>query len=106
MAQALHAAGIPVHSGTVPVERLWSSLQAFFPAASRRMSRPWWDLLAMLSYMRFNYRHFNHATLPTFVEGDALLGERIDTLVSLTRELQASAVGDDDVLRALEAALA
>lgn len=106
MAQALRMAGIPMQTGTVPVERLWSSLLAFFPEAGRRMSRPWWDLLAMLSYMRFNYRHFNHSTLPTFVEGDALLGERIDMLVSLTRELQKCSEGDDYVLRALEAALA
>ena len=70
------------------------------------MSRPWWDLLAMLSYMRFNYRHFSHATLPTFVEGDALLGERIDSLISFTRELHKCAEGDDDVLRALASALA
>ena len=59
----------------------------------------------MLSYLRFNYRHFNHSTLPTFVEGDALLGERIDMLVPLTRELQEVSEGGDYVLRALQAAL-
>ena len=106
MALALRQAGIPVHTGTVPVERLWSSLEAFCPQAGRRMSRPWWDLLAMLSYMRFNYRHFNHSTLPTFVEGDALLCERMDTLVALTRELQKCSEGDDYVLRSLQEALA
>ena len=106
MAQALRQAGIPVHSGTVPVERLWNSLKAFFPEAARQMSRPWWDLLANLSFMRFNYRHFNHSTLPTFAEGDALLGERIDMLVSLTRELQKCSEGDDYVFQALQTALA
>ena len=93
-----------MRGGTVPVERLWSSIKFFFPEASRRMPRPWWGLLAMLSYMRYNYRH--HASLPTFKDGDAILGERIDGLVSLTRELQACAEGDSGALRALEAALA
>ena len=105
MALALHAAGIPVHTGTVPVERLWSALKSFVPAESRRMTRPWWDLLAMLGYMRFNYRHFNHAVLPTFTDGDALLAERVESLVSLTRELQVDAEGDNFVLRALQRAL-
>ena len=105
MARALRAAGIPVHTGTVPVERLWNSLQDFFPRASRRMSLPWWTLLARLSYMRFNYRHFNHAVLPTFTDGDALLAERIENLIVLTREMQACAEGDDAVLQALRSAL-
>ena len=88
MAQALCLAAIPVCTCVVPVEGLLSSLEAFFPQASRRTSRPWWGLLAMLRYVRFSYRHFNHVTLPTFVAGDALLRERIDMIISLTRELQ------------------
>ena len=55
--------------------------------------------------MRFNYRHFNHAVLPAFTDGDALLAERIEKLIVLTRELQACSEGDDAVLRALNAAL-
>ena len=106
MAKALRAAGIPVHSGTVPVERLWSQLKDFFPKASRRITLPWWTLLARLSYLRFNYRHFNHAVLPTFTDGDALLAERIENLVALTREMQARADGDDSVMQSLRRALA
>ena len=105
MARALRVAGIPVHSGTVPVERLWSSLKDFFPKAARRISLPWWQLLAKLSYMRFNYRHFNHAVLPAFTDGDALLAERIENLIVLTREMQACAEGDDAVLKAPSTAL-
>ena len=105
MAKALRVAGIPVHSGTVPVERLWSSLKDFFPKASRRMSLQWWNLLARLSYMRFNYRHFNHSVLPTFTDGDALLAERIENLVALTREMEACADGDESVLQGLRRTL-
>ena len=79
--------------------------ERFFPRAARRLSLPWWQLLARLSYMRFNYRHFNHAVLPVFTDGDALLAERIENLIVLTRELQACSEGDDAVLRALNAAL-
>ena len=106
MARALRAAGIPVQTGTVPVERLWSALVSFIPDESRQMERAWWDLLAMVSYMRYNYRHFNHACLPTFTEGDALLAERIENLSTLTRELISCTEGDSEALRALEAALA
>ena len=55
--------------------------------------------------MRFNYRRFNHAVLPTFTDGDALLAERIENLIVLTRELQASAEGDNAVLNAVSTAL-
>ena len=105
MARALRAAGIPVHSGTVPVERLWNSLKDLFPRAGRRMTSRWWKLLIRLGYMRFNYRHFNHAVLPTFTDGDALLAERIENLVALTREMQACADGDDSMLQNLRRAL-
>ena len=106
VARGLRAAGVPVHTGTVPCERLWSQLKLYFPAAARNMKRPWWDLLAMLSFMRVNYRHFNHRTMPKFTEGDALLSERIDALVSLTRAFHASAEGDVASLTALEQPLA
>ena len=59
-------------------------------------------MLARLGYMRFNYRHFNHSTLPTFTDGDALLAERIENLVALTREMEASA---ESVLQGLRRTL-
>ena len=106
VARALHSAGIPVHSGTVPVERLWSQYKTAFPVAARRMTRPWFELLAMICYMRFNYLHFNHGSMPAFAEGDSLLVERIDSLVSLTRAYHSELDGDDDAARALQEAFA
>ena len=104
VARALRSAGIAVHSGTVPVERLWAQFKEAFPPEARRMKRPWWDLLATLCFLRFTYLHFNGETLPGFCEGDSLLAERIDGLVALTRVLHADAAGDGDALRALRAA--
>ena len=37
--------------------------------------------------MRYNYRHFNHAGLPSRCWGDALLGEKIDLLSTVGRSL-------------------
>ena len=64
---------------------------SFYPAAARRVSRDWWELLMKVCYMRFNRRHFNRATLPTWTAGDVLLAERMDALASITRAPIASA---------------
>ena len=55
--------------------------------------------------MRFNYRHFNHALLPTFTDGDALLAERVENLIALTREMLACDDGDKTVLEGLRSVL-
>ena len=55
---------------------------------------------------RYNYRHFNHEHLPTWAEGDALLAERLDSLVSLTRALQADDGDCEHVLQAVSEAFA
>jgi hypothetical protein len=93
VAAALRKAGISVQSGTVPVERLWSSLLDMVPSSTRLMSEEWWELLANLAYLRYNYRHFNHRKLPTWTEGDSLLGQRIETLAS---QIVALARWDED----------
>ena len=85
---ALHAAGVRVHSGTVPVERLWASMKDMFPRSSRGMSLAWFNVVAKLAYLRFNYRHFNHNNLPLWTEADSLLAERIENLVLLTKALR------------------
>ena len=105
-AQALHRAGIAVHTGTVPVERMWSFLLDVFPKAARTMSPGWFELLADLPYMRVNYRHFNYASLPGWTEGDSLLAERIDMMVSLTRALHAEDSASCPTLEAVTRAFA
>ena len=83
VARALILAVIAVHSGTVPVERLWSSSLAYFPEAARSMSLAWFELLAELEFLWYNYRHFNHSHLPTWTEGDALLASRVENMCDL-----------------------
>ena len=95
VASLLREAGVPMQSGTVPVERLWANYTDFFPEAATGLTREWWDLLNDLGYLRFNYRHFNHSDLPSFTRGDTLLAERIDDLVTLTRALRQAQMGDE-----------
>ena len=37
--------------------------------------------------MRYNYRHFNHAGLPSWCRNDTQLGEKIDLLSTVGRSL-------------------
>ncbi len=71
-ALALHAAGIHVHSGTIPVERLWSNIGKYFPKEATSISEEWWGFLSNLAYLRFNYRHFHKQGLPPWAREDAL----------------------------------
>ena len=82
-----------MHSGTLPCERLWANFSSLLPAEARLMSRPWWDLLNSLCYLRLNYAHFNRARHPTWCEGDPLLASNIDDLISMTQLLRKDALG-------------
>ena len=103
---ALRTAGVNVHTGTVPVERMWSFLLDVFPKASRTITHEWFELLADLAYMRINYRHFNHSSLPGWTEGDSLLAQRIDMMVALTRALHAQEGSAGPALAAIREAFA
>ena len=87
MALSLREAGIGVQNGTVSVERHWASVVDMFPSAGRCLFKAWFELLADLSYMRYNYRHFNHAGLPSWCRNDTLLGEKFDLLSTAGRSL-------------------
>ena len=88
VALGLRRAGIPVQSGTVPVERLWSSLVNMFPKSARVISLPWFTLLSNVAFMRFNFRHFHKALTADWTEGDSLLSERMENLAAATRAMQ------------------
>ena len=94
VAQAIRVAGLRMQSGTVSVERMWASLGDMFPASARNMTNEWWQLLAKLFFPRTNYRHFIRSCLPGWCEGDALLTERIDVLVAITRKLSQEGAED------------
>jgi hypothetical protein len=87
VALSLHRAGMPVHSGTIPVERLWASLKDMLPSAARFMTVEWFNTVAALAFLRYNYRHFHHRLLPSWTESDSLMAERIDNLGAAARLL-------------------
>ena len=69
-----------MQSGTVPVERLRASLKGMFPTEVRHMSLQWFNLLAKLTYFRYNYRHFHAKAMPSWTDMDSLLAERIEDM--------------------------
>ena len=87
VALALHAAGMPVHAGTIPVERLWASMKEMLPDAARLLSLEWFETLSKLAFMRYNYRHFHHRLLPSWAESDSLIAERLDNICQAARAL-------------------
>ena len=87
VALSLRDAHIPVQSGTVPVERFWAMFKSMLPAASRKISLRWYNILSMLCMLRFNYTLFNRGALPAWAQRDSLLAQRIETLAMLTTSL-------------------
>ena len=57
-------------------------MQEMLPPSARLMSRAWFDVLAGLGFLRYNYRHFHVRLLPTWTESDSLLAERVDNLAA------------------------
>ncbi|CAK0816375.1 unnamed protein product [Prorocentrum cordatum] len=92
-ARAIGAAGVPVQSGTVPVERLWECLKGMPPRGARTVSLRWFNVLSQLAFLRFNYRHYGTGCLPPWAVRDALLAQRLEAVVMLGVELE-----DDDGL--------
>ena len=91
VALLMHASSVAVHSGAVPVERMWSNLADFFPQSARIMGHQWFMLLSRLAFLRFNFRHFRSGKLPTWSERDALLAERLENVSDLMQRLSADA---------------
>ncbi|CAK0897917.1 unnamed protein product, partial [Prorocentrum cordatum] len=85
VALAARQAGIPVQSGTLPVERPWSCLEDRMPSAARGASLRWFRVLSMVMFLRYNYAHFNKDNLPTMADRDHLLGQRLATIAMLAR---------------------
>ena len=82
-ALAMISAGLDMHTGTVPVERLWPQVLNLFPSQSRSMSAEWFQLLANLAFLRVNFMHYNRSSMPTWCSGDAVLQQSFDGLLSL-----------------------
>ena len=78
VALAIRKAGVPVQTGTISVERMWSAFLEVLPAAGRRFTEDWFEILAMIFFLRYNYRHFSVGSLPKWCQRDYLLAQRLD----------------------------
>lgn len=83
VSKALHAAGIPVLSGTLPVEMFWSTLKSMLPPENTRVTLRWWNVLSPLALLRHNYRAFSNGALPQWTEDDSLLTHRLAAFESI-----------------------
>lgn len=86
-ALSMLAAGLPMQTGTVPVERLWSQIQHIFPKETRSMSYAWFQLLANLAFLRVNYHHYNGRAYPGWCERDSVLKQSLDALLQVATTL-------------------
>ena len=84
VALALHEANVPIQSGTVAVERLWSHLQSMLLGAATRLSPRWLRVLSMLMFVRYNFIHFRDNS-PGVVDRDPLMAQRLSTVEMLAK---------------------
>ncbi|CAE7917875.1 unnamed protein product, partial [Symbiodinium necroappetens] len=104
VALQLHAAGLPIHSGTVSVERLWATAQLCFPPSARFIGEAWFQFVSQLAFLKINYSIFHRPSLPGWARTDAQLAEKVDALFHAATELVQSTASDTDVLPSLAAA--
>ena len=74
VALAIRKAGVPVQTGTISVERMWSAFLEVLPAAGRRFTKDWFEILAMIFFLRYNYLHFFSWKLAEVVPARLLAG--------------------------------
>ena len=89
-AQATLQAGVPVQSGTIPVERYWSCLLTYLPTSSQFISLQWYQVLCGLAFVKYNFQHFAGDSLTGSVERDAEMEAKISTATMLARALHES----------------
>ena len=89
-AQATLEAGVPVQSGTIPVERYWSCLLTYLPTSSQFISLQWYHILSGLAFVKYNFQHFAGDSLVGSVERDAEMEAKIRTATMLARALHES----------------
>ena len=88
VALAIREAGIPVQSGTIPCERCWALLKQMFPAVGKRITKRWYDIVAQLAFLRYNYRHYATKHFPGWTDRDSLLSQRIEALAMYAVAMQ------------------
>jgi hypothetical protein len=98
VAMEILAAGIPMHTGTVPAERFWSYLIDIWPPATKNVTFKTYMVMARICFLRYNYGLYNTGFLPPWCRGDPLLAHRIDGLASAVKALCESSNGAIEML--------
>lgn len=88
VALCAHRCLIPVHSGTVAVERFWAIFAAMIPRATTNFTEKFFDIISMLSFLRFNRAHFGAWNREGWVRRDPLLMQQLLILQNALAALQ------------------
>ena len=83
----LHKAGIPVLSGTLPVEMFWAGLVSMLPPQAKKVTLRWFRILADLALLRHNSRLFACGAWPQWTEQDSLLSHQLALFTSICQML-------------------
>lgn len=78
---------IPMQTGTLPCERVWSSVLEMLPGPSRCMSERYFKMVTQILFLRHNLRHFAGGYLPPWAREDSLLAQRLDHIAATARAL-------------------
>lgn len=74
----MRASGLEVmHSGAIPVERLWSIMSSMIPANPQRISPQWFQWISTLSFLRYSILQARRGSAPPWARGDMLLAQRL-----------------------------
>ena len=79
---------LPIHTGTVAVERFWSIFAAMIPRAVTNFTERYYEVISMLAFLRFNRAHFGTWCREGWVERDPLLMQQLPILQNALAALQ------------------
>ena len=91
-ALGLHRAGLPVHSGTICVERQWAQNRSYWPPQTRQVTEPTFHLLSDMCFLRFQWTHYHKPSGPSWTRGDVLLQQRALEMLAMLEASRGSLV--------------
>ena len=88
IALALQGAALPLHTGTVCVERFWSVFASMLPRATTTFTERWYKVIADLSFLRYNRAHYGACSREGWAHRDSLLMQQLPILENALAALQ------------------
>ena len=90
----LRECGYKIHSGTLPVERLWSIMLGYLPQSVRQVSKKWFSLLCQISFLKYNWQFYAGQAFPAWSQRDAMMQQKIENCHELMQAIIQGEFGD------------